>query len=140
MFFTNSKYKRNAKKLLDACMKYATEYERYNEKIAPSCLPDLKESISRQIRAAQQEISEWEDYDTNYDEIAHTMLAHTTFDLLASGRYHLYAGILNPMNCSSNLMTVYKKVMEYGVAHNMLTDDVREEQYRYLISRIMQVG
>ena len=140
MFFTNSKYKRNAKKLLDACMKYATEYERYNEKIAPSCLPDLKESISRQIRAAQEEISEWEDYDTNYDEIAHSMLFHTTFDLLASGQYHLYAGILNPMNCSSNLMTVHKKVMEWSVKQGNITEEVREEQYRLLIKAIMQVG
>lgn len=138
MFSFDSQFRKNANKLLDRCLMYANMYEEFNTK--PSCIPDLQESISQQIKAAKNEIREWQDYDTNYDEIAHTMLAHTTFDLLASGRYHLYAGILNPMNCSSNLMSVYKKVMEYGVVHNMITEEVKEEQYQYLIRCIKSVG
>jgi hypothetical protein len=121
-------------------MKYAFKYEKFNERFAPSCLPDLKKSISCQLRAAKNEISEWEDYDTDYDEIAHSMLFHTTFDLLASGHYHMYAGILNPMSCASNLMTINKKVLEWSVSKGNMTEEKKEEQHRLLVQAIMRIG
>ena len=109
-------------------------------KTKPSCKIDLLELVKSRVYAAKDEVAEWEDYDTDYIKIAHTMLAHATFDLLASGQYHIYAGVLNPMSCADNLMDVYKASMQYGVRNNMLDDETREEQYRYLISCIMNIG
>ncbi len=98
------------------------------------------ELIKSRVLVAKDEVSEWKDYDTDYITIAHTMMAHATFDLLASGKYHLYAGMLNPMSCASNLMDVYKACMEYGVMHNMLDEETRQEQYDYLLKCISEVG
>ena len=140
MIFKSKKFKRNSTKLLSLCVEYASQYEKSNSKIAPSCIPDLKQSISKQIKNAKKEISEWDDSDTDYHDIAHSMLSHTTFDLLASGHYHLFYGILNPMNCSSNLMTVYMKSREWAVEQRKITDEEKKEQYAYLIKSISQVG
>lgn len=134
------KAKKNSAKLLDHCLFYIQKYEQTNTKTVPSCADDMKEILSQRISRAYDEIAEWEDYDTDYIKIAHTMLAHASFDLLASGSYHIYYGVLNPMSCSSNLMTVYNKVMEWGVAHNLLDAEEKESQYRYLLQCISEVG
>ena len=138
MLFKGRTFKKNATRLLNICGDLIDKYQ--NSKTKPSCKQDLLELVESRVYAAKKEIAEWEDYDTDYIKIAHTMLAHATFDLLASGKYHLYAGILNPMSCADNLMDVYKASMKYGVNHNLLDEETREEQYRYLISCIMNVG
>lgn len=140
MLFSNLNARKNTQRLLNICSDLIEKYEKFNAKLAPSCKADLYSHIKKELDQAQKEIAEWQDYDTDYIKIAHTLLTHHTFDMLASGRYHLYYGILNPMNCSSNLMTVYNKSMEWGVEHGLLTDSEKEEQLRYLIKRISQVG
>ena len=138
MFFENRDFKKNSTRLLNICGDLIDNYQRGRHK--PSCKQDLMELIDTRVRAAKDEIAEWKDYDTDYIKIAHTLLAHASFDLLASGEYHIFAGVLNPMSCADNLMDVYKASMEYGVHHGLLDDETREEQYRYLISCIMSVG
>lgn len=138
MFFRNRIYKKNSTRLLDICGELIDKYQ--NSSCKPSCRPDLIDLIKIRVDAAKDEITEWKDYDTDYIKIAHTMLAHATFDLLASGRYHIYAGVLNPLSCADNLMDVYKASMEYGVKNSLLDEETREEQYRYLISCIANVG
>lgn len=138
MFF--SKAKRNTKKLLNVCEDLIDEYESRNTRISASCKVDLLASINSELQRAQDELAEWEDYDTDYVKIAHTLLAQHTFDLLSSGKYHIFAGMLNPIGCSSNLMTVYKESMKWGVKNKLLTEDERQEQYEFLIRCISQVG
>lgn len=138
MFF--NKAKRNTKKLLNVCENLIDEYEACNTRLSASCKGDLIASINSELQRAQDEISEWEDYDTDYVKIAHTLIAHHTFDLLSSGRYHIYFGMLNPLGCSSNLMTVYQETMKWGVKHQLLTEEERQEQYEYLVRLISQVG
>ena len=86
------------------------------------------------------ELAEWKDYDTDYIKIAHVMLANAAFDLLASGTYHIYYGELNPMNCSWNMMDVYKASMEYALKNNFIDEATRKEQYEYLLKCILEVG
>ena len=138
MFFKSIRTKKNSDRLYKICMDLIEKFE--NDKTIPSCKSDLGTLIKQRISAAKKEISEWQDCDTDYIEIAHNMLSHAAFDLLVSGEYHLYYGMLNPMNCSSNLMKVYKGTMDYAVKHNLLTGNEREEDYNYLIQRISQVG
>lgn len=138
MFFLNRNYKKNSDRLRNICNDLIEKYQANPSK--PSCKSDLLELINLRIVAAKGEISEWKDFDTDYIQIAHTMLAHATFDLLASGKYHLYAGILNPMSCADNLMDVYKAVMQYGVENGMLDETTREEQYEYLLKCISEIG
>lgn len=138
MFF--NKAKRNTKKLLNTCGNLIDKYELCNTRLAPSCKIDLITSINDELQKAQDEIAEWEDYDTDYVKIAHTLLAHHAFDLLSSGKYHIHFGTLNPIGCSSNLMIVYQESMKWGVRNQLLTEAERQEQYKYLISCIAEVG
>jgi len=138
MLFENRNFKKNSTRLLNICGELIDNYQSSDCK--PSCKQDLLELIKTRVQSAKKEITEWKDYDTDYIKIAHTLLAHATFDLLASGAYHIYFGVLNPMSCADNLMDVYKASMKYGVAHNLLDEETKEEQYKYLISRIMNIG
>lgn len=132
--------RKNSNRLYRICIDLIEQYEKENNKICPSARNDLGKLINSRIKAAKKEISEWKDHDTDYIKIAHTMLAHAAFDLLASGNYHIYYGILNPMNCSANLMIVYKKSMQYALENGLIDENTREDQYNYLLSCISQVG
>ena len=72
--------------------------------------------------------------------MAYMVCANLTFDLLASGRFHLYRGMLNPNSCAPNLLLVYEGCMKYGVSMGMLSEEDRQDQYSYLLERISQVG
>ena len=138
MFFANRNYKKNSTRLLNICKELIEKYQKNDCK--PSCEYDLLKLISSRLLAAKEEIIEWKDSDTDYIKIANTMLANATFDLLASGRYHIYTGVLNHMSCADNLMDVYKASMEYGIKINMLDEETRKEQYKYLLQCISEVG
>lgn len=138
MLFTNKTVKQNSTRLAKICEDLIEKYQSHNS--LPSCKDDLMEVINTRIHAAKKEIAEWKDYDTDYIKIAHTMLSHATFDLLVSGKYHLYYGILNPMSCANNLQDVYKASMEYGVKTNIIDETTRKEQEQYLFECIFHVG
>jgi hypothetical protein len=133
-------FKKNSKRLLDICEHYIEEYEKNSPKKFLSCKEDMLHSIRLQIEAEKADIAKWKDYDTDYIEIAHSTLAHTAFDLLASGRYHLHYGVLNPMRCSSCLMEVYTQSMVWAVKKGIIDEETRKEQLDYLIKCISEIG
>lgn len=138
MFFMNRTFKKNSTRLLKICGELIEKYQ--SNPCAPSSKQDLLQLITSRIHSAKDEVSNWNDYRTDYVKIAHTLLVHATFDLLASGKYHVYAGVLNPMSCAENMMDVYKASMDYAVKRGFIDEDAREEQYKYLISCIANVG
>ena len=101
----------------------------------PSCEDDVINLLKSRILEAKAEIADWKDYDTDYIKIAHTMLAHATFDLLATGKYHLYRGLLNPMSCAENLMDVYKASMTYALENKFIDKATQREEYAYRSQR-----
>ena len=137
--FPTLKAYNNAMKLLGCCLLAVEKYEKEGEILAPSCADEISDILIERFIRAKDEFDEW-DETINYDKVAHTMLANATFDMLASGRYHLYAGILNPLNCSANLMLVYDKSMSYGVRIGMITKEEKKEQREYLLKCISEVG
>lgn len=58
--------------------------------------------------------------------------------MLASGRYSMYTGILNPLSCSANLMNVCKVSMAYGIRTGMRTGNQKKEQHEYLLEYISE--
>ena len=137
--FPTLKAYNNAMKLLGGCLLAVEKYEKEGSLLAPSCSDDISEILLERFVRAKDEFDEWDDT-VNFEKVAHTMLANATFDMLASGRYHLYAGILNPLNCSSTLMLVYDKAMSYGVRIGMITEKEKAEQRDYLQKCISEVG
>ena len=138
MFGNN--FKKNAKRLIDICEHYINEYELQAARKIPSCKSDLLTEIKLRIEADKKDVATWKDYDTNYIEIAHSLLAHASFDLLASGRYHIYYGVLNPMKCTSCLMAVYNGSMMWAVKKGVIDEETRKEQHSYLLQCISEVG
>ena len=137
--FPTLKAYNNAMKLIGCCLLAVEHYEKESNILAPSCVEEVSNTLIECFIRAKDEFDEW-DESVDYDKVAHTMLAHATFDMLASGRYHLYTGILNPLNCSANLMLVYDKSLEYGVRFGLITKEEKKEQRDYLIKCISEVG
>ena len=137
--FPTLKAYNNAMKLLGCCLLAVEKYEKEGKILAPSCADEISDILIERFIRAKDEFDEW-DETINYDKVAHTMLANATFDMLASGRYHLYTGILNPLNCSANLMLVYDNSMSYGVRIGMITKEEKKVQREYLLKCISEVG
>jgi len=137
--FRWGKKESNKNHILRVCNDLIQEYEDDSNSFIPSCKEDLMASIRKMVDESSDEIMNWTN-DVDYIKVAHSLIANHTFDMLASGRYHLYHGILNPMNCSGSLMKVYRKTMEWGLQNNQLTKEVLDEQYQYLQEQISQVG
>lgn len=137
--FPTLKAYNNAMKLLRRCLLAVEKYEKDGNILAPSCADEISDILIERFIRAKNAFDEWDDT-IDYDIVAHTMLANATFDMLASGRYHLCAGILNPLNCSANLMLVYDKSMAYGVKIGMITKQMQKEQREYLLKCISEVG
>ena len=110
-----------------------------NPETRPSCVPDMRNYILQRLEFSMNELAEWDDNE-DYVTIAHTMILHIAYDVLASGKYHLYYGILNPMNCSSNLLFVYKRCMDYGVSMNMIDEATKESEIANLMKCISEIG
>ena len=131
-------YKKISSQVLDLCEVLIDKYQTHTTK--PSCKSDLIKFINNRLESAKNEVIGWETINPNYEIIAHNLLAHATFDLLASGEYHLYYGMLNPMSCADNIMDVYKATMDYGLKTNQIDEATKKEQYEYLLKCISQVG
>lgn len=130
----------NAKRLLDLCESFISKYEaQAPNTLIPSSRSDLMERIQKQVRA-DNEIPTWRKSAEEYDKIANVLLANASFDLLASGNYHIHAGTLNPMNCSGKMMAVYNGAMRWSVENGYNDEKTRQEQYDYLLKCISEVG
>lgn len=138
--FQKRKTKKRMEKLWGFCEYHIMEYEKRCSYTVPSCLPDLKKQIWKMINFYADEIRDWNDDEVDYDKISHYLISHSSFDLLASGRYHLYAGMLNPMSCAMKIKTVYELNMEYALETGELTKEEIEEQFRFLQKRIKEMG
>lgn len=132
------KAKKNIKFMLSLCEKLINEYEVDNT-FAPSCKKDVLGEIAKLLNQSKKELDEWED-DLNHTKIAHSLLANTCFDLIASGNYHVYTGTLNPMKCGFRMMNVYVKCMDYAVETKELTKEEKEEQISMLKEQMSWVG
>lgn len=67
-------------------------------------------------------------------------LAHITFDLLSSGKYHLYRGVLNDFSAAPNLLKVYRACMDYALEIGEIDDFTRKDQETFLMENISSVG
>lgn len=138
--FRGAKTKKRMEKLWGFCEYHIMEYEKQCPFAVPSCLPDFKRQVWLMMDSFFDEISAWDDASVDYDAISQTLLSHTAFDLLTSGKYHISRGMLNPMSCAPKIKTVYEKNMEYAVHTGALTQEEMEEQFLLLRKQIQETG
>lgn len=131
--------KENAKHVLSICSGLIDKFEGTST-TKPSCKNDLLKSIEQQLERSYAELETWQDYDTDYLRIAHTMLFHHSFDLLSSGKYHMYTNTLSPFNCGDNMYSVCIRTLEAGVERHYLSVEEKEQQIELLKKNIASVG
>ena len=132
-----SKKANKYEEFLSNCEKTIISYEKDT---IPSCKNDLIEAIKVMTLGAKQEINKGLIPPSMYDEFINKLLANCSFDLLASGKYHIFRGKLNPMSCSANLMSVHNKSIDYALNNNLITQAQKDEDHEYLMECISKVG
>lgn len=131
----NSFFK-NSKRLLNICLDLIRNYE----KEGVSCREAVEKQLILELNYSREEITNFKDFDTDYIKIAHGLLVDITYSFLSSGQYHLYCGMLNPMSCANNLMNVYRNSMAWAVKNNLITEEVREQEFEKLRKNIASMG
>lgn len=112
----------------------------YENNSLPSCKNDLIEAVKSITQGAKNEIKNGGIPPSQYFDLINKLLANASFDLLSSGRYHIYRGMLNPMSCATNLMAIHNKSVDYGYKKGLVTEAQKDEDYSYLIECINNVG
>ena len=139
--FPSLKAKINACKLLYISLDIARQYEKEEHNDSFSCQEDLKEQLMKRIVAAKDEFEEFEEGKTDYVKIAHTLLVNEIYNMLASDTYTIrhadFLGVLDPLSCGPNLLTVYKKSLEWGVKNGYITNDEKDDEFRTLYKIIL---
>lgn len=123
-------------KLLQKCDYYIEQFEKGK---LPSCKDDLHEAIMNLLFSRRNEFKEW-DGSEDYDKIAQMLIAQVSFDLLASGKYHIYTGVLNPVGCGESMKIVYTNCMKAAVDNGDIDMNTYDEQLKLLEDKISFVG
>lgn len=112
----------------------------YENDMLPSCGEDLIKSIKTITDGAKEQINQGLIPSEQYKEFVHKLLSNCSFDLLASGKYHIYRGQLNQMSCAYNLKAVHEKSLEFAVRNNIISQKEKEKEIEYLNECINKVG
>ncbi|MGN0449460.1 MAG: hypothetical protein ACI4G0_03765 [Ruminococcus sp.] len=78
--------------------------------------------------------------DSEFEQEAYKIIYDFSFELLCSGRFHIYRGVLNEMNESTHLMHVCKSCLEWACEHKVITESEKKEQLEILRDEIRSVG
>ena len=130
-------YKKGSELLLSTCRKLIAKYE--NPQF-PSCESDIIACLNKNNLSSPEIVIKWQNSNADFEFVSNALLSKITFNFLSSGKYHLYAGELNPLSCAGNLMRVYNGAMQYAVDNGYTTTESKEEQYQNLLQLISEVG
>ena len=122
---------------IEDCRKAVIAYE---DDTQPSSADDLVNAIKKMTSDAKANINRGEIPPDQYSVLIYKLISNASFDLLTSGKYHIFRGMLNPMSCAGNLMTVHRKCLKYALENNMITEEQEKEDMDYLIEQIQMVG
>ena len=98
---------------------------------APSCKKDLLKSIERNIKNNIDYFSHIKE--PELEKAAHALISQETFELLVSGKYHIYTGILNQAACGENLLKVYRSNLKYSIISGEISQETGDEKCNYLL-------
>lgn len=139
MFNYISKLKKQ-KKNTELFLTIASDFIKNNSNKFPSCHNDLMDELIKYCAECKNEFEVWEYNKDEYEKSAVTIIANLSFEMLASGKYHLYKGFLNPMNCSGDLRNIYNCAMQWSVNKGYITKEFLEEEAQVLSSFIYNIG
>jgi len=126
--------------LFDLCKKYIVKSESSLEVSSRSCQTELLQIIKKHISEFTDLDEIFEDPTSDIDMYANIVISNVTFDMLVTGKYHLYYGVINPMGIGPTLLKVYEGAMEWSLNHKYIDLKTKTEQFEYLKSRIATIG
>lgn len=103
----------------------------------PSCESIVMDGIERMIRDSYDEFAEWDDSE-DYNKIALTILYNTSFDIVATGKYHIYYGVLSPIG--KQLQTVCRSSLEKAFALGYIDKEALDDQVSVLTTSVANIG
>lgn len=107
------------------------------DKKLPSCEDIIMAKLDSEIMSHIDEFDEWED-DVDYSKVSISNLYNIAFDMVASGQYHLYTGILKPDG--QQLRYICSKCLEKANRNGYITTEEMKQQLRVLQESIQEVG
>lgn len=125
MLVREIRFQKNKARLLSLARDFILLCER--ETHNPTCKDDLLKAITREINSCHDEISLWHDGIVDFNQIAIRMVSTNSFDLLASGEYHLAPGFVNPLGPTKNLFHVHSSALQWAKDHGLCNDDDIQE-------------
>lgn len=104
----------------------------------PSCKNDLLANIGRKIKSNIDYYAHLQPLEL--PKTAHELISQEAFDLLTSGKYHIYTGILNQATCGENLLKVYKQNMKDSVKSGDISPEAGNAKCNDLIRYVTGGG
>ena len=105
----------------------------------PKCDSVLVKEIYEQIDRLKNNAEDWgKNFDYNF--LAYKLIYNSAFNLLSSGKFHLYHGVLNPMNESTHLYKICISCLNWYVETGRCTEEQKAEQLEILNENITSVG
>ena len=137
MFFMKSKAQKNQERFKF----YITEIiNKANAQFStPDCTPYLQGGIDRFVQNSKSSFEKW-DANTNVERYAYTALFNVAFDVLRSGKMHIYRGVLNETLPCDKLFFIVDEALKYAVKNGEITEAMAREQKHILRDDIACVG
>lgn len=120
------KWMRNKRKLINIVSALIDQFESTYHHYGPSCKKELMNYIETRVNKSQSEIQEWEDYDTNYPQIATVLIQNACNSILASGAYRV-GSFLDPSTCGPRMLHVHNSSVKWAVKNNWVSEDEAEK-------------
>lgn len=134
-----SKTTKNLKHLQKVFEQIIDEMENNINDLNPSCKPVLMQCFKKITVNAENEAAKWGD-NFNYKDFSYNLIYKLTAELLSSGQFHIYRGMLNPMNESSHLLSLFEQCLDWHVAKGTTDERWKRQQMDTLRRNIANAG
>lgn len=130
---------KNLKKLRKFMLDIVDETERLIDDGKPSCKKYILEEYSNIAKELRADSEVWED-DFDYTSVSYKLLYYISFNLLTSGRIHVYRGILDESKGASHMKKICEVCLDWCEENELISEDERQEQLGTLYKKISLVG
>lgn len=107
--------------------------------LTADCKPILQEYIDPVVDRSKEEIAKWNAY-TDVEMFAYKVIYNASFDILSSGKVHVYRGQLDPVGPGQRLLQIVYDCLDYYQKNGYATKADVEDQIHYLLENISSVG
>lgn len=103
-------------------------------------LPIVKAEIDKVLRQHPDVLKKQFDNGLSPRQWAYTAIVNVSGDLLESGEFHLYRGVLDPIKHGSSLLTLYDSAMDELIKMGAITPDSASTEKKALRENLASVG